>query len=144
MDRISIDQALLRTAHIMAERSTCLRKQVGAVIAVDTRIVSTGYAGSPSGLPHCIDVGCLIDPATGGCIRTQHAEANAIAFAARAGISVAQGTLYTTLAPCLPCAKLIVAAGISRVVYATDYRDSSGLEFLREAKVCAKRLIVHA
>ena len=135
------NQALLmQIAELVAQRSTCNRAQVGAVIARDYRIISTGYGGAPSGLPHCTDVGCDIDPKTGGCIRTVHAEANAIAYAARYGISTAGADLYTTLSPCISCAKLIVAAGICRVYYNEKYRDASGLDLLTKSGVTPFKL----
>lgn len=140
MTRPTIDEVMMQNAWSWSKRGTCNRKQVGAVIAVDTHIVSTGYVGSPPLTPHCIDAGCIIDPTTGGCIRTLHAEVNAIAFAARKGIAIGGGTLYTTLSPCLPCAKLIVAVGIVRVIYADSYRDESGVEYLQNAGVTTSRL----
>ena len=130
MKRLSINDALMQTAKIWSQRGTCNRKSVGAVIARDTRIISTGYVGSPPGLPHCTDAGCLIDPHTGGCVRTLHAETNAIAFAAAKGLSVERTSLYVTLSPCVSCSKLIVASRISEVYYNEAYRDSSGLDYL--------------
>lgn len=132
--RITRDQMFMAIANIVSFRSTCLRAKVGAVIVQDNRIVSTGYVGAPSGLPHCLDVGCEIGP-DGGCIRTVHAEVNAIAFAARAGIKLEGSTLYVTMSPCLNCAKLIINAGIREVVYRDEYRDPSGLKLLRQAGI---------
>ena len=129
--RISRESALLRIAGIFAERSTCQRKKAGCVITQDHRVVASGYNGSPAGLPHCIDDDCLIDEQTGGCIRTVHAEAAAISFAARAGVRLEGSRLYTTLAPCLPCAKLIINAGIREVYYTEAYRDRRGVELLQ-------------
>jgi dCMP deaminase len=127
--RISRDQMLMEMAITASKRSTCNRKHVGAIIAIDGRPVSVGYAGAPSGLPHCLDHGCIPGP-DGGCIRTQHAEANAIAFAARKGISTEKATLYTTVSPCLACAKLIINAGISEVWFLELYRKQEGLQLL--------------
>ncbi len=132
--RVSRDEMLLRIATIVSMRGTCERAQVGAVIALEGRIISTGYVGAPAGLEHCTDVGCRISP-DGGCLRTAHAEANAIAFAARFGISTNQATLYCTHGPCLDCAKLIINSGIGRLVYERPYRDSRGRELLEEAGV---------
>lgn len=129
IDRISRDQMLMEMAIIASKRSTCNRKHVGAIIAIEGRPISVGYAGAPSGLPHCLEHGCLAGP-DGGCIRTQHAEANAIAFAARKGIATEKATLYTTVSPCLACAKLIINAGISRVWYLELYRKTEGIELL--------------
>lgn len=130
MKRISRDFALLSTALIMAKRSTCLRKQVGAVIGVDGRILSTGYAGAPSGFEHCSEKICDMSKP---CLRTVHAEANAIAFAARYGIPTKGATLYTSVSPCSDCSKLIINAGIREVIYFEQYRLTDGLDMLRDA-----------
>lgn len=130
--RISRDHMLMEIAHVISHRGTCERSQVGAVIAKSSRIISTGYVGSPAGSPHCYDVGCDLS-AHGGCSRTVHAEANAIAFAAKTGIGTDDSVLYSTLAPCKECAKLIVNSGISRVVFHHTYRDPSGIELLMVA-----------
>lgn len=132
--RISRDQMLMETAHVISHRSTCERSQVGSVISKDSRIISTGYVGSPAGSDHCYQVGCEIG-SHGGCIRTVHAEANAIAFAARSGLGTEGGVLYCTLAPCRECAKLIINAGIVRLVYHHPYRDPSGLVLLANSGV---------
>lgn len=121
-------------AVVTSARSTCKRASVGSVIAKDGRIISTGYVGSPSGLAHCTDVDCLQGP-DGGCVRTVHAEANAITFAARHGISTDGSTLYSTHSPCGSCAKLIINAGIVRVVYDQRYRLAGGLHLLMAAGV---------
>jgi dCMP deaminase len=138
-DRLTRDALFMRMAMLMAERATCTRKRVGAVIVKDRRAVSMGYVGSPAGQPHCIEVGCDIGP-DGGCIRTVHAEANAIAFAAKVGISTEGATLYTSLSPCLTCAKLMINAGIARVVYHEIYRDGSGLTLLHVSGITTDRL----
>ena len=134
MNRLSSDAMLMQTARLAAARGTCNRAQVGAVIARDTRVITTGRVGSLPGQPHCIDVGCKIGP-EGGCVRTQHAEANAIGFAAKHGIALAGAELFVTLAPCLPCAKLIASAGIVVVKYDVEYRKTDGIEFLVEAGI---------
>lgn len=128
-------------AQILAMRGTCRRAKVGAVIVKDNRIISTGYVGSPAGMPHCTDVGCEFGP-DGGCIRTAHAEANAVAFAAKNGISVDGATLYCTLSSCYTCAKLIINAGIKHVVYLHDYRDTKGVNLLQAAGVEVRYLHV--
>lgn len=130
--RISRDEMLMRITGIAAMRSTCLRKKVGAVAEREGRVIAIGYGGSPAGTPHCLEVGCLLDPQTGGCIRTQHAEANVIAFAAKHGIELEGCTLWITDSPCLPCAKLILNSGIEKVVYYRDYRVRAGVELLEE------------
>lgn len=126
--RITRDEMLMEIAKVVARRSTCNRAQVGAVIAQDGRIVSTGYAGAPSGLPHCGPETC--DTST-PCTRTVHAEAGAISYAARSGIRLEGATLYCTHCPCIDCAKLIINTGIKRVIYDQAYRKTEGLELLR-------------
>lgn len=116
------DDYFLELAAVVAKRSTCRRKQVGCVVTLDNRILTTGYGGSIRGQPHCTDVGCDIDPATGGCVRTVHAEMNAIAQAAANGVSTRGSTAYTTLSPCSWCFKTMVNAGIVRFVYTEQYR----------------------
>ena len=132
--RPSREEVSLRIAEVIASRGTCTRARVGAVITQDGRPISAGYAGAPSGLAHCIDVGCDIGNHN-GCTRTVHAEANAISFAARAGASTQGADIYTTLAPCYDCAKLIVNSGIRRVFYRNAYRDPRGLNLLDTAGV---------
>lgn len=132
--RIDRDKLNMSIAHDIAKRSTCTRGQVGCVITQEGRIVSTGYVGAPSGLPHCTDVGCEIGT-HGGCIRTSHAEAGAIAFAARNGIALKGGAIYCTLAPCINCARLIINAGIKKVFIDQEYRDPSGVIELIKASI---------
>lgn len=122
--------AFMIVAATMALRATCNRAKVGAVLVRDRRIISVGYNGPPSGQPHCIDVGCEIDENTGGCLRSIHAEANAILWAARNGIAVEGATLYTTYHPCLYCARIIHGAAIPRVVYLEEYRDGQRGQWL--------------
>ncbi len=117
----------------VAKRSTCDRANVGAIIVKDRRILTTGYNGSPAGLPHCDDVGHLM--VEGHCVRTLHAEQNAIIQAAYYGVSVQESTLYVTHQPCLNCAKMIINAGIRRVVFAGTYPDTLARQFLAEAGV---------
>ena len=127
--RIGRDELNMRIAQLMAMRGTCQRGSVGCVITQDGRVVSTGYVGAPAGMPHCPDEGCDMGP-NGGCRTTSHAEAGAIAFAARKGVILEGSTLYVTLSPCETCAKLIINAGIREVYYKEPYRDTSGLELL--------------
>lgn len=108
------DHILMEVARVFATRGTCDKAYVGAVIARDSHVISTGYNGSPSGMPHCLDVGCQIE--NDHCVRTSHAEANAIAFAAKEGLSTKGASLYCTHVPCPTCIKLIINAGIVRVV----------------------------
>ena len=120
--RLGWDRYFLSMARVAATRATCTRKQVGAVIVLDRRVLSTGYNGSLRGEPHCTEVGCHMEE--GHCIRTVHAEANAILQAARHGTRLEGATIYTTASPCWPCFKLIANAGIVRVCYAEQYRNS--------------------
>ena len=117
----------------VAKRGTCDRARVGAIIVRDRRILTTGYNGSPAGLPHCDEIGHLM--IAGHCMRTLHAEQNAIIQAALHGISLAGGAIYVTHQPCLTCAKMIINAGLKRVIYAGHYPDENAVAFLREAGV---------
>lgn len=130
--RITRDGMLMTIANIVELRSTC-PKRTGCVISKDGRIIATGYNGAPSGLPHCLDDGCIEE--NGGCIRTVHAEAGAIAFAARQGLCINGATLYVTRSPCLPCARLVINAGIKRVVFRDEYRDRRGIELLEHVHI---------
>lgn len=155
--RPSRDDVLMKQAEIVAERSTCTRYRVGVVIAHDFRVVSQGYNGAPANMPHCdhtctcshefVEATDLSPPFSQSldhdlkcphrlpCTISVHAEANAIAFAAKHGVATAGAHLYTTLGPCVPCAQLIINAGIMRVAYLTTYRDQAGIELLRVAGV---------
>jgi dCMP deaminase len=118
--RKSWDAYFLEIALAVSTRATCDRAHVGAVLVRDRAILATGYNGSVRGEAHCDDVGH--DMVDGHCVRTVHAEVNAIAQAARAGVRVIASTLYTTHAPCWPCFKMLVNAGVEAMVYATAYR----------------------
>ena len=139
--RPSLDEYFMEIAKVVAKRSTCLRQQVGAVIVKDKRILATGYNGAPAGLPHCLDIGCpreQLKVPSGErheLCRAVHAEQNTIIQAAVHGVSIAGATLYTTHQPCIMCAKIIINAGIKKVVYGRKYADERGLEFLREAGI---------
>lgn len=134
LPRIERDEMMMRIATIVSSRGTCKRAYVGAVLAREGRIISTGYVGAPAGLPHCLDVGCDVSEPP-GCSRTVHAEANAIAFAARYGISTAGTALYCTHSPCGNCAKLIINAGVTRLIYEQEYRDIRPLALLQTAGI---------
>ena len=125
--RITRDEQMMLHALVTSLRSTCGRKAVGAVIAKEGRIISSGYAGPPSGFPHCTEACKVASSANGGCQRTIHAEMNALAYAARHGISTEGATLYCTDSPCLNCAKPLINTGIIRVCYLRPYRDTSGI-----------------
>ena len=131
--RPSWDEYFMRIAREVATRATCLRRRVGAVIVRDKQILSTGYNGSPPGQPHCTEVGCLMED--GRCIRTLHAEQNALMQAALHGVSTQGATLYGTCRPCHVCARMVVAAGIKRVVFAGPPPEGWGLEVLEKAGV---------
>jgi dCMP deaminase len=133
-ERLTRHEMFVEILEIVKKRSTCNRNQVAALITKENRIISMGYGGSPSGAPHCTDVGCLMGP-TGGCIRTIHAEANCIAFSARHGIQVEGATMYTSLAPCLDCAKLIVNSGIKQVIFLKPYRLTNGVDLLKSVSI---------
>lgn len=119
--RPSTDQYFMNIAKVVATRATCDRAHVGALLTRDKEILATGYNGSPRGLKHCDEVGHEIE--NGHCIRTTHAEQNAIVQAALHGVSTKDATLYTTHSPCYICAKMIVNAGIKRVVAGQMYRE---------------------
>lgn len=131
----------MQMAHVVAGRSTCLRRQVGAVIVKDKQILSTGYNGSPSGLRHCDEVGCLrqtLSVPSGErheICRAVHAEQNALVQAAKHGVAIAGADLYTTHQPCVLCTKLIINVGIRRVVYAHPYPDQLAVAMAKEAGV---------
>ncbi len=133
VQRPSWDQYFMGIAFEVAKRSTCNRAKVGTIIVRDKRILTTGYNGSPAGLPHCTEAGCLM--VGDHCVRTLHAEQNAIIQAALHGVSVAGGTVYVTHQPCLTCAKMIINAGITRVIYHGRYADELAVSFLEQARV---------
>jgi len=110
---------------------------VGCTVTKDGRIIVTGYNGSIKGLPHCTDENCNAD---NPCLNTVHAEANAISYAARFGISLIGATLYCTSGPCRKCAELIVQAGIQTVVYLTPYRTTEGIDLLMKCGVNVERI----
>ena len=119
--RVGWDEYFMRIACEVAGRSTCDRKHVGAVIVRDRNILSTGYNGSIAGLPHCDDVGHLLE--NDHCVATIHAEANAILQAAKNGVRIDGASIYTTASPCWNCFKLIVNAGMRRIWFGEFYRD---------------------
>jgi len=121
-------------ARLVSKRSTCARGQVGAVLVRDKRPIANGYNGAPPGMLHCLDVGCLIGP-DGGCARSIHAEANLLAWAARAGVRTEGCDLYCTASPCWRCAQLVASAGVARVIYENPYRVLDGIELLDDCGV---------
>ena len=129
-NRVSWKDYFMNIAREVATRSTCDRKHVGAVIVREKTILSTGYNGSIKGLPHCDEVGCeMVD---GHCVRTTHAEANAIVQAAKNGIQINQSEIYVTASPCYECFKLIANAGINVIYYDEFYRDKRIIEKSKE------------
>ena len=130
MNRVSWDRYFMNLARQAATRSTCPRKHVGAVIVRDKAILSTGYNGSIRGAPHCTDVGCLME--NNHCVRTVHAEANALVQAARNGVRLEGSEIYVTASPCFNCFKLIVNAGIRTIYYGEFYRDEQVMRFAEE------------
>jgi dCMP deaminase len=139
--RPSWDEYFIGIAHEVAKRTTCLRRAVGAVVVKDKRILSTGYNGAPSGLPHCAEVGCLrreMNVPSGErheLCRGLHAEMNALLQGARHGIRMEGATLYGTLEPCSLCCKMIINAGIARVVVCESYPDPMGRQMLEQAGI---------
>lgn len=121
MSRASWDEYFMGIGRQVATRSTCERKHVGAVIVRDRSILATGYNGSIRGLPHCDEVGHLME--NGHCVRTTHAEMNAIIQAAKNGTRIEEADLYVTASPCWSCFKAIANAGITRVIFGEFYRD---------------------
>lgn len=139
MERISRNELYLSIAFLISRRGTCERLQVGAVITRDNRIVATGYNGPLKDSKHCQEAGCNKDDA---CYRSIHAEANAIYFAARYGISLEGCTLYITHSPCLKCSEAIINSGIKEVVYSHNYRDSDPVYFLMQNNInCIQELL---
>ena len=137
------DEVGMIHAMLTSLRSTCGRKQVGATIYKDGRPISAGYAGPPAGFPHCTPECLHASNANGGCNHTIHAEANAVAYASRAGRSTEGSTLYTTLSPCRECAKLVINSGISKVWYYEEYRITDGIDLLRKANIPCEILSVN-
>src|SRR5512147_1763622 len=127
MARSSWDQYFMDIARQVATRATCDRKHVGAVLVRDRTILSTGYNGSIRGLKHCAEDGHMMED--GHCVRTVHAEANAIIQAAKNGVAIEGATIYTTASPCWPCFKLIANSGCVRIVFGEFYRDNRIFEF---------------
>jgi dCMP deaminase len=128
--RVGWHDYFMSIAHQAATRSTCDRKRVGAVIVRDRTILSTGYNGSIRGMPHCDEVGHLME--NDHCVGTVHAEANAIIQAAKNGVRIDAAELYTTASPCWSCFKLLANAGIRKVYYGEFYRDRRSIEVARQ------------
>lgn len=150
MTKLSFDHIFMNLATDLAKRSHCVKAQVGAVLAKDTRIISIGYNGPPAGTHNCDEewpeTGCPRD-ARGSCSLALHAEENAILYAVKNGANLEGATLYTTLSPCLPCARLIFSAGIKHVFFMKSYAQYKGLpsdegvDFLNRFGVKAEKFI---
>jgi dCMP deaminase len=139
--RPSWDEYFMEIVELIKSRSTCIRRQVGALVVKDKRILATGYNGAPSGCRHCSEIGCLREELKipsgqrHELCRAIHAEQNAIVQAAYSGTSVKGGTLYVTHQPCVLCAKMAINAGIKKIVFRGDYPDELAMELLQEASV---------
>ncbi len=144
-DRPSWDEYFMSLAQVVKTRGNCIRQKVGAVVEKDRRIIATGYNGTPQGIPNCFEGGCDRCRARedGQLERGQdkdkcvciHAEQNAIIQSAYHGISTKDAEMYTTLSPCSQCAKVIINAGIRRIVCGGKYHDENGIELLKKAKI---------
>jgi dCMP deaminase len=143
-ERPTWDEYFMTIAKTVATRSTCIRRQIGAVIVKDKRILATGYNGAPSGLAHCVQIGCLREQlgvpsgTQHELCRALHAEQNAVVQAARYGISIAGATIYSTTQPCVMCAKILLNAGIIEIVYEGDYPDELSSQMLEESGICVR------
>ena len=140
------DEYFMKTAFLICERATCLRRRVGAVLVKDKQILATGYNGAPRGVEHCDKKGCLrqkLKIPSGQrheICRGLHGEQNVILQAARHGVSLDGSSLYITNAPCSICAKMIINAGIKEIVVCDGYPDIQAVEFLKEAKIKVRKI----
>ena len=144
-DRPSYDEYFMEMAHVVSKRSTCLRRNVGAILVKDKHILSTGYNGAPKGLKHCSEVGCLrenMDIPSGErheLCRGLHAEQNVIIQAAVFGVSITGSTLYCTNTPCVVCVKMLINAGVKEIIYSGEYPDDLAKKMLGESNLKIKR-----
>lgn len=135
------DEYFMNIVDLVKDRSTCIRRQVGALIVNDKRILSSGYNGAPAGCRHCEETGCLreqLHVPSGErheLCRASHAEQNAIVQAAKHGVSIEGSTIYVTAQPCVICSKLIINSGIKKVMYCGNYPDELSVQLLKEAGV---------
>jgi len=143
--RPSYDEYFMEMAHVVAKRSTCIRRRVGAILVKDKHRLSTGYNGAPKGLNHCEDVGCIrqqLSVKSGErheLCRGLHAEQNAIIQAAVFGISISGSTLYCTNTPCVVCVKMLINAGVKEIIYSGNYPDDLAKKMLGESSIKIKR-----
>jgi len=144
-DRPSYDEYFMEMAHVIAKRSTCLRRKVGAILVKEKHILSTGYNGAPKGMKHCSEIGCLrehMNIPSGErheLCRGLHAEQNVIIQAAVFGTSIKGSTLYCTNTPCVVCVKMLINAGVQEIIYAGDYPDELAKCMLSESGLKIKR-----
>ena len=127
------DEYFMQIARTVATRATCPRASVGAVLVREHRILTTGYNGAPRGVTHCTEAGCIL--VNGHCARATHAEANAIVQGALHGVGLQAATAYCTHQPCVNCSKLLISAGVVKIVYQDAYPDPVATELLAEAGV---------
>lgn len=143
--RPSWDEYFMEIAEVVKTRSTCLRRQVGAIIVKDKQILSTGYNGAPTGLKHCEETGCIreqLEVPSGErheLCRGLHAEQNAIIQASLHGVKIEGATIYVTTQPCVVCAKMIINSGIKKVVYRGDYPDKLSAQMLAESGITVQK-----
>jgi len=148
MMRPTYDEYFMKMTQVVATRSTCLRRNVGAILVKNKHILSTGYNGAPKGLKHCSEVGCLreklnVQPGERHELcRGLHAEQNAIIQASVFGVSIDGATLYCTVAPCSVCAKMLINAGIKEIAYQDSYPDDLAQQMLTEAKIKMRKLVI--
>ncbi|MBI4039766.1 cytidine/deoxycytidylate deaminase family protein [Candidatus Daviesbacteria bacterium] len=133
-NRPSWDEYFLQISDLVSTRATCQRLKVGAILVKDKKIISTGYCGAPKKVPDCFEVGCFMKD--GHCVRTIHAEINAVTQAAFHGITTSGATVYANWLPCYNCAKVLINAGVERLVYRREYRpDPDTRKLLKQAKI---------
>lgn len=144
--RVSFDEYFMQLAHLVATRSTCLSRTVGAVIVRDNHIIATGYNGAPKGVSHCLDTGCIRQAhhiPSGERLdicKAVHAEQNAIIEAAYNGVSTKGASIYVTVTPCFTCAKMLVNAGIKEIIIDGDYPSPSSKSLFEEVGIKMKKL----
>jgi dCMP deaminase len=143
--RPSYDEYFMEMAHVVAKRSTCLRRKVGAILVKEKHILSTGYNGAPKGLRHCSETGCLREEQNipsgerHELCRGLHAEQNAIIQAAVFGVSIKGSVLYCTNTPCVVCVKMLINAGVTEIIYSGEYPDALAKQMMEESSLKIKR-----
>lgn len=146
LSRPNWDEYFMDIAHLVSQRSSCLRRKVGAIVVKDKRVLSTGYNGAPTGVRHCEETGCLrqkMNVPSGQrheLCRGLHAEQNSFLQAALHGVSLKDSMMYITVTPCIICAKMIINAGIKEIVIEGNYPDEMAMEFLEEAGITVRKL----